>query len=296
MTKLVMHRPFSERDLYDDLGTDPVRAKARQAGRLGEWGLVGLDAIQFRPQFAEQPGVEAGADLPSEHEVAAFEVPHEQCTETDSRPLRIGKAAHDEFLARLTLHLQPVRRTAVLVDRVATLRDDAFPALLARPLPRLVIVQGADSSKGSTKAQCLQQRSSFVERERHHIPSVDPQDVEHVIREAAVLVGLARGCRPPDAGGLAIENQFAVRQVRDGAGDGRMVLFQLVAGKQLDAGSFLEREQPDPVELAFENPFRGGEPLVGQRRRHGDDPLRERCGHEWIVFQVRAPREPRCLS
>src|SRR5262245_6728928 len=115
MTKLVMHRPFSERDLHDDLGTDPVRAKARQAGRLGEWGLVDLDAIQFRPQFAEQPGVEAGADLPSEHEVVAFalrprlrapralsrgEVPHEQRTETDSRSLRIGKAADDEFLAR----------------------------------------------------------------------------------------------------------------------------------------------------------------------------------------------------
>ena len=117
----------------------------------------------------------------------------------------------------------------MLVDRVTALGDDAFPALGARALPRLVLVERGDASQRCTKRQRLQQRAPFVERERRDVAAVDPEDVEHVIRETARLVGLARRRRSPHASDFAVENQLLMWQTSDGIGDGRVVLFQPVA-------------------------------------------------------------------
>src|SRR5262245_4462580 len=145
VAELVVHGPLSERDLHDDLRCHPVRAQARQPLRLREWRLVDFQAIEPGAKIEQQLGVEAGADFPCKDEVVAFEVSNEQRTETDSRALRIGEAADDELLARLALHLQPVRRSTMLVERVAPFGDDAFPALCAGALPRLVIVERRDA-------------------------------------------------------------------------------------------------------------------------------------------------------
>ena len=118
-------------------------------------GLSISSAIELRAQVEQQLGVEAGADLAGKDEVVALEVADEQRTETDARALRIGEAADDQLLARLALHLEPVRRAAMLVGRVAPLGDDAFPALRAGALPRLVIVERGDASQRRLAAAAL---------------------------------------------------------------------------------------------------------------------------------------------
>ena len=53
--------------------------------------------------------------LPAKTKSVPIEVSHQQRAETDAAALRIRESANDEFLRRLALHLQPVRRAAVLV-------------------------------------------------------------------------------------------------------------------------------------------------------------------------------------
>jgi hypothetical protein len=80
----------------------------------------------------------------------------------------------------------------MLVDGVAPLGDDAFPTFLTGTLPRFLIIECSDPSKRRTKGKRLQQHPPLVEWKRAHITPIHPQDVEHVIREAAWFVGLAR--------------------------------------------------------------------------------------------------------
>ena len=105
----------------------------------GDFGIS--SRIEARAQVEQQLRVEAGADLAGKHEVLAFVVADEQRAEADARALRIGKAADDELLRRLALHLQPVLRAAMLVRRAAAFRDHAFPAFAPRAFPRLVVVE-----------------------------------------------------------------------------------------------------------------------------------------------------------
>ena len=72
-------------DLHDDLGPHPVRTQSRKALRLRERRLVDLDRIEPRAKIEQQPRVEAGANLPREHEVVALEVADEQRAEADPR-------------------------------------------------------------------------------------------------------------------------------------------------------------------------------------------------------------------
>src|SRR5688572_17350945 len=52
--------------------------------------------------------------LPAKHEVVSVEVAHQQRAEANTGALRIREAAHNQFLRRLTFHLQPVWRSSVL--------------------------------------------------------------------------------------------------------------------------------------------------------------------------------------
>src|SRR6185436_19841895 len=101
----------------------------------------------------------------------------------DARPLRIGKAADDEFLRRLALHLQPVGRTAMFVRRIATLRDDPFPSFAARAFPGLVVFERLDTADRRVERQSPEDRAPFVERKAGQIAAVEPDDVEDVIGE-----------------------------------------------------------------------------------------------------------------
>src|SRR5215216_6464871 len=117
MPQLAVDRPFNEGDLYDDLGTDPMRAYARQPDAPSERRLRDLEHIQPCAQLQQQLVVETGADFSGEDEVVGLEVADEQRAEANAAALRIGESADNELLLRLALHLQPVARAAVLVRR-----------------------------------------------------------------------------------------------------------------------------------------------------------------------------------
>ena len=183
MAKLAVHRPLDEGNLHDDLGPHPVRANARQSDGFGERRFRDLDRIEPRAKFQQQLGIEARADLPGEDEVVALEISDEQRAQADASALRIGESADHELLRRLALHLQPVRRAAMLVLRIAPFRDHAFPSLAARALPGLGSVSSATRSSGGSKGQRLQQRAAFVQRQLGHVATLKPWDVKHVVNE-----------------------------------------------------------------------------------------------------------------
>src|SRR2546429_4943413 len=135
MTKLAVNRPFDEGDLHDDLGLHPMRAQPRQPGPSREGRPGDLDRVEPRAQLQQQLRVESGANLPREYEIVVLEISDEQRAEADPLALGIGEAADHELLRRLALHLQPVRRAAVLVRRIAPLGADALPPPPTPPAP-----------------------------------------------------------------------------------------------------------------------------------------------------------------
>src|SRR6185369_2896381 len=91
--------------------------------------------------------VEAGSNLARENEVAVFVMTDEERAETDSLPLRIRETADEKILRQLALHLQPLFRAAMFVDRAASLCDDAFPTFSLRAFPRRRIVDQGDAQE-----------------------------------------------------------------------------------------------------------------------------------------------------
>src|SRR5437762_10003178 len=112
MAKLAMHRPVDEGDLYDDLGTHPVRPNARQPDGFGERRYRELERVEPGAEFHQELCVEARADLPGKNEVFILEIADQQRAQADPSALRIGEAADYKLLRRLALHLQPVRGAA----------------------------------------------------------------------------------------------------------------------------------------------------------------------------------------
>src|SRR5438477_2567501 len=104
-----------------------MRAKARQPRATRERRCRNLQPVQARAQLQEELGVEAGADLAREDEALPFEVAHQQRAQSDARASWLGEPTNDQLLPHLALHLQPVRRPAMLVAGVASLGDDALP-------------------------------------------------------------------------------------------------------------------------------------------------------------------------
>src|SRR6267142_3593791 len=127
MAQLTVHRPFNKANLHHNLRTHPVRTQARKTDGFGERRLLNLHLIQLRPQIQQQLRVETSSNLPCENEVVALEVANKQCAKTNAFALRIREPPDDELLRHLTFHLQPMRRPAMLIQRIASLRDDAFP-------------------------------------------------------------------------------------------------------------------------------------------------------------------------
>src|SRR4051812_36549336 len=107
MAQLAVRRPFDERDLHDDLGTDPVGPNARQPDRFGERRFRDLQPVESRAELEQQPRVESGSNLPGKDEVIVLEVSDEQCAKADPSALWVRKSADYEVLRLLALHLQP---------------------------------------------------------------------------------------------------------------------------------------------------------------------------------------------
>ena len=121
-----------------------------------------------------------------------------------------------------------------------------------------------------SERHAAQQRATLVERQARHVSAIEPQNVEHVV------VRLAEGAPPP--GGFAVEDDVVDRQVGDGLDHGRMraVERQPVPRQQANVGAVLERQQPNAVELALEDPLGPGEPVLRERRRHRFEPVGKR--------------------
>ena len=85
MAKLAVHRPLDERDLHDDFRTHPVRADSWQPCGPRKRRLRQLDRIEPPSQIQQEPGVEAGANLSGEDEIAVFVMADEQGAKADAR-------------------------------------------------------------------------------------------------------------------------------------------------------------------------------------------------------------------
>ena len=157
----------------------------------------------------------------------------------------------------------------MLVGRPAPLGHDPLPSLPRGTLPRRRAFDRDHAPQRRPERQVAQQPAPRLERPRPHVAAIEPQDVEEVISHLS---------RPsPHPRDLAVEDRVPHGQVPDRLGDGRVVLRPAIAREQTDLRSLLEREQPDAVELALEDPLRAREPLLRQRRRHGLEPFGE-CG------------------
>src|SRR5438105_1557794 len=115
MAQLAVYGPLDEGNLRDDFGSHPMCTNSWQPLRFREGRLGNLQLVQARTQVQQQSGVKSGTNFAGKDEVIPIEVPHKQRAETNPCALRIGESADHEFLRRLALHLQPVRRAAVLV-------------------------------------------------------------------------------------------------------------------------------------------------------------------------------------
>src|SRR5262245_28830614 len=80
--KLVVPRPFKERDLHDDLGPNPMLTETRQPLRSRERRLRDLECVEPRPELREEPRIETRTNLSGEHEFVAVEVADKERAET----------------------------------------------------------------------------------------------------------------------------------------------------------------------------------------------------------------------
>ena len=151
--------------------------------------------------------LEARSDLAREHEVVALEESDEQRAKSDASALAVRESADDELFGQLALHLEPVLRSLVLIRRVEPLRDDAFPTLGARFLPRRSITQLGDATDWLRERECRKKCASLGQRQMRNAPPVDPYDVEDMVGAVPV---------PFD---FAVENTFVDRQGRDSRRD-----------------------------------------------------------------------------
>ena len=141
----------------------------------------------------------------------------------------------------------------MFVARIAALRDHPFPALAGGTLPRVhFVVERRHMVERRPQRQPMQDGAPLVERQRTEIASVQPRDIEHVIVNAG------------SPGSLPVQNDILNRQLRQRVCDRRQVLEQPVSREQPDIRSLLERQQPDAVELAFEDPLGSGKTLLGR--------------------------------
>jgi len=105
----------------------------------------------------------------------------------------------------------------MLVRRASAFGNHSFPALAPGSLPRCLVLDELDAPHRELERQLLQQRASIFERQRSHRSSVQPQNVEDVIRAPAV------------PGHLAVENHLVDRKTGDCGGHRRQMLRKPIA-------------------------------------------------------------------
>src|SRR4051812_8651469 len=164
MAKLLVHGPFDERDLHDDLRDDPMHPDARQSFRASERRPRNFDGVESRAQIEEECRIEARADLAREDEIVSLEIAHEQRSQADAPTLRIGESAYDKVLGELALHLEPGLRALLLVNGIEPLRDHAFPPFGARSRPWFGVIERLDALQRSVQRNSIEDATPLRER------------------------------------------------------------------------------------------------------------------------------------
>ena len=161
---------------------------------------------------------------------------------------------------------------------VGALGDQPLPALAAGLDEELLAVAVAVLRPAHVAMEferVAEQPLARSQRELAHVVTFEPQDVEHVVEDRDVVLaplcelGEAR-LRPVERDHLTVDREaiaLLLFERLDELGPA-VVLGQVVAREELDGGAGADRDTPDPVELALEDPVRIGEPLVGQHRLH----------------------------
>ena len=138
---------------------------ARRRGRPlalvnGDWGIS--IASSRRRKLEQELGIEPCADLAGEHEIAVLLEADQERAKADAAALRVGEPADDQVGLQLALHLEPVRRSPVLVAGVPALGDHAFPPLAAGARPRLGVVDEIDVLQRRSQRQLAQPRRAAL--------------------------------------------------------------------------------------------------------------------------------------
>src|SRR5687767_3802485 len=95
---------------------------------------------------------------------------------------------------------------------------------------------------------------------------------------------------------FAVENHFVDRQGGNGSGNMREMLWKPVAREQTHIAAAFVRQEPNPIELALEEPVVAAEPILGQRRGHRLEPVWHLRGrrHRSMLPITEAVRVDRC--
>src|SRR5262249_20074876 len=147
------------------------------------------------------------------------------------------------------------------------------PSFGAGSLPRGRLGERDHALKGRSKHQRVQQGTAFLERQRHRVALIEPQQIEHVVHDPFAAPG-----------NFAIENQIVRGKVQDRVGDGRQVLRQAVSREQLYFGSLFKGEQANAVEFLLKRPLGSIEPFLRQCRRHRFEPFWK--GGHWSSLET----------
>src|SRR5262252_1718136 len=97
MTQPPVARPFGEAHLADEARLHPVHVARRYP--LGERRRTPFEPAETRAELAQQPLVEAGADLAGVPEVAGLVVTDQESAELVPASRRLREPADDELLA-----------------------------------------------------------------------------------------------------------------------------------------------------------------------------------------------------
>src|SRR5262245_52389134 len=133
MANLAVPCPLRELDFADQFRFPPMRvASQRPGGRRRERTRLLLDALEPGAQLERELLRESGSHLAAEHQAIAVVVPNQQRPNSRPHPIRIGKAANDEFLALHAFGFHPAAMPSRAVWQIAPLRHNPFESRAAR--------------------------------------------------------------------------------------------------------------------------------------------------------------------
>ena len=185
MAKLAVHGPLDERDLHDDLGPRPSAPAGAAGPRLGERRLR-------RPRSRRAARADRAAascrspvpTLPAKTKSSPVVVADEQRAEAYPLPCGSVKPPTTKSWSPRTSSSASAATGGVRSASPGAWRS-RLPSLRAPRAPTGCGRRAAPRAPRRSERQRVEQRAALIERQRRHVASVEPHDVEHVIRARA---------------------------------------------------------------------------------------------------------------